>query len=86
MRQLAEDLLQVGETRARLPAHRDEGRRLQEGARDELARLQAHQVEDVRLDEIALGQDDDAARDAQQSTDVEMLASLRLDRFVRRDA
>ena len=39
----------------------------------------------VFIGEIGLGHDDDAARDAQQAADVEMLARLRHDGFIRRD-
>ena len=39
----------------------------------------------VFIGEIRLGDDDDAARNAQQAADVEMLARLRHDGFIRRD-
>ena len=49
---------------------------------DQFLDLQPHQAEDVGIHQVRLGERDDAARDAEQAADVEMLARLRLDRFV----
>ena len=58
------------------------GRAFEKGAGDELFDFQPHEAEDVVVDEVGLGERDDAARDAEQAADVEMLARLRLDRLV----
>ena len=42
----------------------------------------ADQFQHVGIHQVGLGERDDAARDAQQAADIEMLAGLRLDGFV----
>lgn len=49
---------------------------------DELGNLQMHKIEDVLVDQVGFGERDDAARNAEQAADFEMLASLRLDGLV----
>src|SRR5256885_12417470 len=47
---------------------------LEERARDELLDFEPDQFEDVTVDQIGLGQHDDAARNAEQAADIEVLA------------
>ena len=51
----------------------------------ELARVEARDLDGVRVDEIGLGQGNEAGADAQQAADVEVLPGLRLHRLVSRD-
>ena len=51
-------------------------------ASHELFDFEAHQLEDVAIDEIALRQCHQAGGDAEEFADGEMLARLRLDRFI----
>jgi hypothetical protein len=57
-------------------------RAFQKRARHHLFHLQANQSENIVVHQVRLGQRDDAALDAEQPADVEMLARLRFDRFV----
>ena len=78
-RQFAAQFVQAG---AGGGTHRHDGRAFQERAGDQLLHFQAHQSEDVGIHQIGLGERDDAARNAQQAADIEVLAGLRLDGFV----
>ena len=78
-------LAQFFESRAGNGAHRHHRRALQKRAGHELLHFQPHQFQDVRFHQIGLGERHDALRDSQQAANVEVLARLRLDGFVRRD-
>ena len=58
------------------------GRAFEERAGDQLFGFEADEAEEVVVDQVGLGEGDDAAGDAEQAADIEMLARLRLDRFV----
>ena len=62
--------------------HRHDGRAFEERAGDHLFHFEAHEAEDVVVHQVGLGEGDDAAADAEQAADIEMLAGLRLDGFV----
>src|SRR2546423_3982790 len=52
---------------------------------DQLFRLGAHQTEQLFVNRIHLGDDDEAGLDCEEAADVEMFARLRHDAFVRRN-
>ena len=62
-----------------------DGRPLEERAPDQLADLVLDQADPRRLGQVALGQDDQAAREPKQPEDLEVLARLGHHRVVRRD-
>jgi hypothetical protein len=76
---------QIVQSRAGEGADRHDGRAFQERALHHLFHFEPDQSENVGIHQIGLGQRDDAARDAQQAADIEMLARLRLDGFVGSD-
>ena len=80
-RQLALELFDAG---AGLGADGDHGRALQKRPAQELFEFQTHHVEGFLVHQVGLGQDGDAARYGKQAADLEVLARLRLDGFVRR--
>ena len=61
---------------------RDDGRVFEEGAGDEFFGFEADEPEEVLIDEVGLGERDDAARNAEEAADVEVLARLGLDGLV----
>jgi ceramide glucosyltransferase len=79
-------------TRERLPelfeassgdrAHGHDGSLFKERTRHELGGFEPDEVEEVGVDHVGLGEGDDAARNAEQPADVEVLAGLRLDGFI----
>ena len=79
-------MLQVLEARAGQGAYRED--RLgcaEKRTAQEILHLQPHHVERVAVDQVRLGQHRNAPAHRQQTADVEMLPSLRLDGFIRRD-
>ena len=65
--------------------HRHDRATLEERAADERRNVVAHQLQPVRLDQVGLGEHDQAAADLEQRADREMLARLRHHPLVRRD-
>ena len=78
-------LLQRIEPRAGRRAHRHDRRAFQKRSAHELLDFQPHQPQHVGVDQIGFRERDESARNSQQPANVEMLARLRLDRFVGRD-
>ena len=62
--------------------HGHDGRALEKRACDQLAHLEACDLQRIGVDEIGLRQGDEPGRHAQQPADVEVLARLRHHRFV----
>ena len=62
--------------------HRHNRRAFEERAGDHLFHFEAHEAENVVIHQVRFGEGDDAAADAEQAADVEMLAGLRLDGFI----
>jgi hypothetical protein len=65
-------------------AYGDDGGALEERARDVFFHFETHEPDEVRVDEIGLGEGDDALSDAEEAADIEMLARLGLDGFIGR--
>ncbi len=80
---MAQSLLQIVEPGAGFGAYRDHRRIFEKRSAQILLGFEPHQLERVGIDQIALGQRHNAALDAQQAADLEVLARLRLDGFVR---
>jgi hypothetical protein len=55
------------------------------GTIGEILDFEAHEADHLRVDQVGLGDSHEAALDSQQAADIEMLARLRLDRFVSGD-
>ncbi len=73
------------QTSACLCAHRDDRRALEERAAREFFNLKPHEAENVGIDQIRLRDGHQPAPNPEQAANIEMLARLRLDRFVGRD-
>ena len=78
----AQGVLERVEALTRPRGHAQDGRIRQEGPRDQLADLHLRQGLHVGVGGVALGEGDQAAGDAQEPADVEVLAGLRHDRLV----
>ena len=65
--------------------HRHDGGALQKRTLHHLFHFEPHQPEHIGIHQVGLGERDDAAPNAQQAADIEVLAGLRLDGFVGRD-
>ena len=76
--------LQRVQTRAAPRAHRHHRRTFQKRSAHEFLDFQPHQSQYVGIHQIGFRNGDDSPRDSQQTANIEMLARLRLDRFVRR--
>ncbi len=74
---------QLVEPRVRHAADRENRLPFEETAGDELLDLEAHELDDVGVNEVALRDGHDAGADAEELADREVLAGLRLDRLVR---
>ena len=74
--------LQLGDARAGVRRRGDDRRVFEEGAPHQLADFQFDDLARRLVDEIALGQGDDAVTQAEQAEDFEMFARLRHDRIV----
>ena len=79
---LADRRLERVEPFAALGAAGDDRRALEERAAQGLGDVGAGQLAHLAVDEVALGERHDAARDAEQAADVEVLARLRHHAFV----
>ena len=84
-RELAERRSELGETGARLGGDREHGRPLEKRAAYEARHVVLHELEPVRLDEIALRQHHDPGADVEQRADREVFPRLRHHALVRRD-
>ncbi len=73
---------QIVETGSCGGADGDDGRTFEKRSVDVLLHFKTHQADQVGIDQIGLGERDDAVADTQQAADVEMLAGLGLDGFV----
>ncbi len=79
---VGEGRLQFGDALARVRRRGDERGVLQKRALHQLADLQLDDLARRLIDQIALGQGDDAVTQAEQAKDFQMLARLRHDRIV----
>src|ERR1700678_2592749 len=75
----------VGESRTGQSTDCDHGRVFEKRSFDELVDFEARELSHVEIGLIGLVERDDAMPDAEQTADIEMLASLRHDRFPSRD-
>jgi len=80
--ELAKLFAQFGESGAGDGADGDNRRIFQKRTADKFVHFETHQLEDIPVDEVGLGEDDDSSADTEQAADIEVLARLRLDGFV----